>query len=98
MSKIKFDKKLNIFYTVFEYGENMFIDDALMYEVIERCRDLFPEWIKERESYHNVRTGEIVRKDGFVLNDCVLRNNITVDKKVTLPNAFVSDADIKVFL
>ena len=31
MSEIKFDKKLNIFYTVSEYGENMFIDDALMY-------------------------------------------------------------------
>ena len=74
----------------------MFIDNPSMYEVLERCRDLNPEWIKEGENYHNVRTGEIVRKDGFILNDCVLRGNTTVVKQKILPNILTSDVDIKV--
>lgn len=51
----------------------MFIDDSLMYEVIERCPDLFPEWIKENGQYWNRKTGEMITKDGIVMHDLVYR-------------------------
>lgn len=74
----------------------MFIDDSLMYKVLERCLDLFPEWMKEGENYYNVRTGEILIKDWPILDDCVLRGNATVVKQKILPNVLASDVHIKV--
>ena len=53
----------------------MFIDDSLMYEVLERCGDLFPEWKREGDSFWNSKTGEIVHKDGFITHDLVYRPN-----------------------
>ena len=52
----------------------MFIDDSLMYEVLKRCGDLFPEWKKEGDSFWNSKTGEIIHKDGFVTHDLVYRS------------------------
>lgn len=51
----------------------MFIDADRAYQVLERCGDLFPEWIKEKDQYWNRETGEIITKSGISIHDCVYR-------------------------
>lgn len=55
----------------------MFIDGSLMYEVIERCPDLFPEWIKENGQYWNCKTGEIITENGIAMHDLVYRGVVS---------------------
>ena len=52
----------------------MILHGKELYEVLERCNDLFPEWKKEGNQYWNSRTGEIVTKDGVAMHDLVYRN------------------------
>ena len=51
----------------------MFIEGKKLYQVLERCGDLFSEWKKEGDSFWNSKTGEIIHKDGFVTHDLVYR-------------------------
>lgn len=51
----------------------MIILGKKLYEVLERCNDLFPHWKKEGDQYWNSRTGEIVTKDGVSMHDAVYR-------------------------
>ena len=51
----------------------MIDDNKIAYQVLKRCLDLFPEWEDEGSRFWNRRTGEMITKDGVVMNDLVYR-------------------------
>lgn len=51
----------------------MFLSGKKLYQVLERCNDLFPAWKKEGNGYWNCNTGEIVCSDGTEMHDLVDR-------------------------
>lgn len=57
----------------------MILDGKRLYEILERCGDLFPEWKKEKDRYWNFKTGEIVDKDGGFMHDLVFRGCSTLE-------------------
>ena len=64
----------------------MILDGKRLYEVLERCPDLFPEWKKEGNQYWNSKTGEIIYDNGMYMHDLVYRGyeayNIQFDPEV----------------
>ena len=64
----------------------MFLDGKKLYEVLDRCEDLFPEWKREGNKFWNSKTGEIVYNDGLEMQDLVYRGregyNIKFDSEV----------------
>lgn len=64
----------------------MFLTGKKLWDVLERCADLFPAWHKEGNQYWNSNTGEIVRNDGLMLQDAVYRPNNTPD-----PDGYIGD-------
>ena len=54
----------------------MFIEGKLLYEVLDRCEDLFPEWERENNQFWNRKTGEIVDKNGIMMHDLVYRGYV----------------------
>ena len=64
----------------------MFLDGKKLYEVLDRCEDLFPEWKREGNKFWNSKTGEIVYDDGLEMQDLVYRGregyNIKFDSEV----------------
>lgn len=52
----------------------MFINGKRLYDVLDRCEDLFPEWVRENNSFWNRTTGEIVCENGTMMHDLVYRN------------------------
>ena len=57
----------------------MILDGKRLYQVLERCPDLFPEWKKEGDQYWNSKTGEIVNKEGTFMHDLVYRGYSAVE-------------------
>lgn len=57
----------------------MFLTGKKLYDVLERCNDLFPAWEKEGNQYWNRNTGEIVRSNGLMMHDAVYRPNSIPD-------------------
>ena len=51
----------------------MFLNGKRLYQVLDRCEDLFPEWKREGNKFWNSRTGEIVYDDGLIVHDLVYR-------------------------
>ena len=51
----------------------MYLEGEKLYQVLDRCSDLFPEWRREGDSFWNSHTGEIISKDGRCMHDCVYR-------------------------
>ena len=51
----------------------MYLEGKKLYQVLDRCSDLFPEWKREGDSFWNSHTGEIVTKNGHYMYDCVYR-------------------------
>ena len=51
----------------------MFLYGTRLYQVLERCEDLFPEWKRENGQFWNSETGEIVTEDGGIIYDLVYR-------------------------
>ena len=56
----------------------MILDGERLYQVLERCPDLFPEWKKEGNEYWNFKTGEIITKDGHIMHDLVYRGDTII--------------------
>lgn len=51
----------------------MFLDGKKLYQVLDRCEDLFPEWKREGNKFWNSKTGEIIYENGFTAQDLVYR-------------------------
>ena len=51
----------------------MFLDGKKLYQVLDRCEDLFPEWKRMGNKFWNSKTGEIVYDDGLEMQDLVYR-------------------------
>lgn len=51
----------------------MYLSGKKLWDVLERCSDLFPAWHKEENQYWNSNTGEIVRNDGLMMHDGLYR-------------------------
>ena len=51
----------------------MFLDGVKLYQVLDRCEDLFPEWQREGNSFWNSQTGEIIHESGLKTQDLVYR-------------------------
>ena len=51
----------------------MFLDGKKLYQVLDRCEDLFPEWRRECDRFWNSETGEIICKNGLAMHDLVYR-------------------------
>ena len=56
----------------------MIDDNKIVYQVLKRCSDLFPEWEDEGSRFWNRRTGEMITKDGVVMNDLVYRKGTKI--------------------
>jgi len=61
----------------------MFIEGKLLYEVLDRCKDLFPEWVREDNRFWNRTTGEIVYENGTVMHDLVYRGYVVTKPAVS---------------
>ena len=53
----------------------MFLDGKRLYQVLDRCEDLFPEWKREGNTFWNSKTGEIIYENGMKAQDLVYRGN-----------------------
>ena len=51
----------------------MVINGKRLYDVLDRCEDLFPEWVRENNSFWNRTTGEIIYENGIMMHDLVYR-------------------------
>lgn len=64
----------------------MYLTGKKLYDVLERCNDLFPAWKKEGSQYWNENTGEIVTKGGLMMHDAVYRPSNIPD-----PDGYLGD-------
>lgn len=53
----------------------MFLDGEKLYQVLDRCEDLFPEWKREGSKFWNSKTGEIIYDNGVGAHDLVYRGH-----------------------
>ena len=51
----------------------MIIEGEKLYQVLDRCEDLFPNWHREGDRFWNCKTGEIITKNGLKMHDAVYR-------------------------
>ena len=58
----------------------MFLNGRRLYQVLDKCEDLFPEWKREGKGegkrFWNSKTGEIVYENGLELQDLVYRGGV----------------------
>ncbi len=54
----------------------MFLNGKRLYQVLDKCEDLFPEWKREGNRFWNSKTGEIVYENGLELQDLVYRGGV----------------------
>ena len=51
----------------------MILEGKRLYEVLDKCEGLFPEWKRMGNKFWNSETGEIVYDDGLEMQDLVYR-------------------------
>ena len=55
----------------------MYLTGKILYNVLDRCEDLFPDWVREHDQFWNRKTGEIVTKNGQSMHDLVYRPDLS---------------------